>query len=422
MTLAARSIVSLQAPHPEISPAGRLRQMADDCEKYGIATSDVYGDFHLSHNDSFLRSFERTLALELNKEDAVFMPSGVMAQQIALLIHSNNRTTKIFACHHSSHLLLHEEEGFRNLLGMEPLVINTNPSSLSSSSTTTTTTTSQDNHGLHGQYGVPPLSYHHVQQTFDQFKKKHHPSISRAGDAIAALMVELPHRELGGKCTPWEDLTMLRDLCRQEGVALHCDGARLFEATTGYDSKPLAELTSLFDSVSLSFYKGLAGTSGAMLLGTNEVCQQARIWLRRFGGNLYTLLPYAVAGYSGYLRHWQDDNGAMTFLEKKEKLKRIVAALSADDDICRIVIFDPPVPEVNMIHGYLKMDASEFHILKERIENDLGICVLSRVHAIGNNQCMFEWTMGEANGNIDDKVFVRSWKALAMLRNPEKKE
>ena len=123
MTLAARSIVSLQAPHPEISPAERLRQIAADCERYGITTSDVYGDFHLTHTKSFLRSFERNVALELNKEDAVFMPSGVMAQQIALLIHSKNRTKTMFACHHSSHLLLHEEEGFRNLLEMESMVV-----------------------------------------------------------------------------------------------------------------------------------------------------------------------------------------------------------------------------------------------------------------------------------------------------------
>ena len=424
MTLAARSIVSLQAPHPEISPAERLRQIAADCERYGITTSDVYGDFHLTHTKSFLRSFERNVALELNKEDAVFMPSGVMAQQIALLIHSKNRTKKMFACHHSSHLLLHEEEGFRNLLEMEALIINTNPlvssSSLSTSSSSSSSTL-PNNHGLHFQCSVPPLSYHHVQQTIDTFKKTQHPSVPRAGDVIAALIVELPHRELGGKCTPWEELRLLRDLCHDEGMAFHCDGARLFEATTGYDSKTPAELTSLFDSVYLSFYKGLAGTSGAMLMGTTDFCQQARTWLRRFGGNLYTLLPYAVAGYSGYHRHWLGNNGAMTFLEKKEKLKRIVAALSADDDIRRIVVFDPPVPEVNMIHGYLRMDASEFPFIKERIENDLGICVLSRIRSTGKGQCMFEWTMGEANGNIDDKVFVLGWKALALELNRETK-
>jgi threonine aldolase len=261
-------VISLQMPHPDRTPAEMLRQLADDCEHFGIDKFDVYGDFASDSNGSFLRRFEAEVALEFQKEDAVFMPSGVMAQQIALLIHASKRKQHYFACHHSSHLLLHEQGGFRELLAMDALVIRTDP----------------------GERGidVPPMGFRHVQNSLERFKSTH--NISLAGDSLSTLIIELPHREIGGKCTPFEDLLQIRELCHRERVILHCDGARIFEATTGYSKSP-ADLTSLFDTVYISFYKGLAGASGAMLLGSREFCDEARIWLRRFGGNLYTLLP-----------------------------------------------------------------------------------------------------------------------------------
>jgi threonine aldolase len=401
------NIMNLQMPHPELTPAEMLRKLADDCERFGIDKLDVYGDFTLDSTKSYLRRFESDIAMEFQKEDGVFMPSGVMAQQIALLIHASQQRkqnqkqqAQYFACHHSSHLLLHEQDGFRELLGMEALVIRTNSNN------------SDQHHdgGIH----IPPMGLHHVQDSLEQFKNNH--NISLAGELISTLIIELPHRELGGKCTPLEDLHQIRELCHREGVKLHCDGARIFEATTGYSSSNKShptELTNLFDTVYISFYKGLAGASGAMLLGSKEFCDEARIWLRRFGGNLYTLLPYAVSGWAGYKRHWLGDGNAMTFLDKKEKLARIVATLSADAGISSIVTFDPVVPEVNMVHGYLCMDANTFAAIHDKVEKSLGIRVLNRVRTIGDSQSKFEWTMGEANGNIPDEAFLRGWKALA---------
>jgi len=74
--------------------------------------------------------------------------------------------------------------------------------------------------------------------------------------APCAVIVECPHREVGGKTTPWAELVALSAACREAGVALHCDGARLWEAAAAYD-KSLAEICALFDSVYVSFYKGL---------------------------------------------------------------------------------------------------------------------------------------------------------------------
>ena len=78
-------------PHPELTPAEMLRKLADDCERFGIDKLDVYGDFTLDSTNSYLRRFESDIAMEFQKEDGVFMPSGVMAQQIALLIHASQQ-------------------------------------------------------------------------------------------------------------------------------------------------------------------------------------------------------------------------------------------------------------------------------------------------------------------------------------------
>ena len=67
--------------------------------------------------------------------------------------------------------------------------------------------------------------------------------------------------------------------CSRYGTPLHMDGARLLEIAPWYGRDP-AEIAALFDSVYLSFYKGLGGLSGAMLLGTAPFLKQATPWRR----------------------------------------------------------------------------------------------------------------------------------------------
>ena len=124
-----QDIYHLQRYHPERTPAEALQYLSEQCTKLGIDTFDVYGDFGTYGNvkkttttksskssgnrsggsssssksssisppplsSSYLRKFEQIVANEFQKEDAVFMPSGVMAQSIALLIHSTNKSKK----------------------------------------------------------------------------------------------------------------------------------------------------------------------------------------------------------------------------------------------------------------------------------------------------------------------------------------
>ena len=433
-------VILLQQQHPDRSPDEAFEELAAYCREKKISRFDVYGDFHDDDNnnsnrrnhegDSFLRQFEKTLAQELRMVDAVFMPSGVMAQSISLLIHQAQqqqqqqpRTSEVasrplpprsrFACHPTSHLLLHEKEGYQALLHMDPVVV-----------------MPQQESSLDAGISGPPLRYADVVAAFE--KKTTRSALGNGEDkqqilvrdVIHTLLIELPHRELGGKHTPWDEVEALGAYCHQHGIAFHCDGARLFEASAGYN-KTLKELVEPFDSVYVSCYKGLGGLSGAFLLGrSKQFCDQARVWLRRFGGNLYTLAPYAISAKLGYEHYYMCHNflkerdRILSFAEKRDKLIRLVQMLSQDPFISQVVCFEPSIPQTNMVHGYLKPSVQDCTVALDQAQKQSGgIQVLHRIqvnkqHDIGFLS-RFEWNMGQANGMIPDETFIKGWNAFA---------
>ncbi len=117
-------------------------------------------------------------------------------------------------------------------------------------------------------------------------------------EPLAALLIELPQREIGGRLPAWDDLVAQVAYVRDRGVAAHLDGARLWESGPFY-GRPLADIAGLFDSVYVSFYKGLGGLAGSMLLGDDDLVAEARAWRRRHGGTLYGLWPNAAAALVG---------------------------------------------------------------------------------------------------------------------------
>lgn len=203
-----------------------------------------------------IERLESRVAELLGKEAAVFMPSGTMAQQIALRIWSERRGIRTVAFHPTCHLELHEEKGYERL------------------------------HGLHGRIVGDPNGL----VTLADLEDVHEP--------LAALLLELPQRELGGRLPEWDDLVAQTSWARERGVALHLDGARLWEAQPYYE-RPHSEIATLFDSVYVSFYKGLGGLAGAALAADADTVAEARIWQRRHGGNLVTQHPFVVTAEAG---------------------------------------------------------------------------------------------------------------------------
>ena len=115
---------------------------------------------------------------------------------------------------------------------------------------------------------------------------------------LGAALLELPLRDAGYLLPSWDELVAFSRACRERGVPLHLDGARIWESAPHLGHSP-AEIAALADSVYVSLYKGLGGLAGAAVAGPEDEVAQARLWRTRMGGTLFSLLPYAVAALRG---------------------------------------------------------------------------------------------------------------------------
>ena len=339
-----------------LDPQEYILGLSSACENLGVSSQDVYGDFNCSENSSWLKLFESSVSKILQKYDSLFVPSGVMAQNIVLAI-AQSKSYPIgiskdhFLCHFSSHILLHENNAFSELLRMNAVII------------------SEDNNAMVQK----PVTYNDVLPFLE------------SEILPCVLLIECPHREIGGKCIPWEDLVAISSLCRKKGVLLHMDGARLWEAVAYYD-RDISEICALFDSVYVSFYKGLGAITGAMLIGNKDFIIESKKWLRRFGGNLFCQLPYAVSCWKGLIdnRH--------SFTERLTKLKDVIKVLSelfindnydiidpVTNDKIQLLRFDPPVPEVSLIHVYIFGSQDLIQLANENTFGSTGIKIFTRI-------------------------------------------
>ena len=203
---------------------------------------------------------EEEVAGLLGKPAAAMFPSGVMAQQAALRVHCDRAGSLRVGIPQLSHLLLHEDDGPRLL------------------------------HGFRFEH----LSTGRALPTVED--------LDRLGAGLAAVLLELPLRDAGCLLPEWDDLTALTTRARALGVAVHVDGARIWESQPFYD-RPLDEIAGVADSIYVSFYKGLGGLAGACLAGDEDVVAEARRWRKRMGGTLFHLTPYAVAALAGLREH-----------------------------------------------------------------------------------------------------------------------
>jgi threonine aldolase len=207
---------------------------------------DRYGD------GGVVAELEREIAGLLGKPDAVFLPSGTMAQQSVLRVHADQRQRRTVVFHPMCHLHRHEGEGYQR---------------------------------LHALTGRPAGDPNRLLSLTD---------LTEISEPVAALLIELPQRDLGGQQPDWEGLREQAAWAREGGAAVHLDGARLWESAAGY-GKPPAEIAAIFDTVYVSFYKGIGALPGCCLAGPPDIVAQVREWRHRMGGTLYGLWPNAAS-------------------------------------------------------------------------------------------------------------------------------
>jgi threonine aldolase len=296
--------------HGPVDPAQMLATIPPGSQ------TDTYGD------GGAVAELEKKIAALLGKPTAVFMPSGTMAQQSVLRVHADSRGRKTILFHPMCHLDWHEEQGYQRL------------------------------HSLIGR----PVGDRNRIITLE--------ALGKVAEPPAALLIELPQRDLGGQQPAFDDLAAQARWAGDQGAAVHMDGARLWESAAGY-GRSHAEIAALFDTVYVSFYKGIGALPGCCVAGQEDVVAQVREWRRRMGGTLHGMWPSAAS--------------ALTCLERR--LPRFPAYLdharAIASELCGLpgvrVIPDPP--QVSMMHLLLEVSSEGYEKAATRLAEQEAIWV-----------------------------------------------
>jgi len=274
--------------HRGATPSVSLADMAQSA--YSKLESDVYGE------GGAVTSLEERVAKLLAKPRALFFFKGVIAQLCVLRLRAQEQASNLVALHPLSHIDYDEANAIEHLHNLRPLRL-----------------------GRSAPFSAQQLG--------------------EVNEKLGSVVVELPLRRAGYLLPAWDELEAISAWCRKQGVPLHFDGARLWEAAAGY-GRSLAELSALADSVYVSFYKGLGGLAGCVVAGEADFIEKLKVWKTRHGGNVFTSYPSAIKAHMGldlYLGKFPH------YLERARALAPRIAAISP----LRIY---PVRPDVNAFH------------------------------------------------------------------------
>ena len=299
---------------------------------------DSYGD------GGVVSELEAEIGRLLAKPSAVFLPSGVMAQQAVLRVHADARSRRTVIFHPMCHLAQHEDQAYQR---------------------------------LHGLVGRPAGDPHRLITLAD---------LTAIAEPPAALLLELPQRDIGGQQPGWDELVAQVGWVRDRGGAAHLDGARLWESASGY-GRPPAEIAGLFDTVYVSFYKGIGALAGCCVAGPEDVVAQVREWRKRMGGTLYGLWPGAASALSCLAERLP------RFSSYLEHARAIAAALTAVPGVT--VVPDPP--QVPMMHLLLRTTAERYTAAARRLAEQDGIWIAQTAGATADPGLVrLELSVGDA--------------------------
>jgi threonine aldolase len=335
--------------HGEVTAEHMLATIPADTEV------DRYGD------GGVVAALEGEIAALLGKPAAVYLPSGTMAQQAVLRVHADQRQRRTIVFHPMCHLEQHEEQAYQRL------------------------------HGLTGRTAG------------DQNRLLRLSDLTPIREPVAALLIELPQRDIGGQQPSFEDLIAQCDWAAQVGAARHLDGARLWESAAGY-GRPLSEIAALFDTVYVSFYKGIGALPGCCVAGPEEVIAQVRDWRRRMGGTLFGLWPGASSALNCLgLR-------LKKFPRYLEHARAIAAALN---DVPGVRVIPDP-PQTSMMHLLIDTTAERFDAAVRALAVDQGVWVWGEsMPTIDQNLQHFELSVGDATCELSAGEVAAIIAALA---------
>ena len=220
---------------------------------------DVYGE------DPSVNALEAEVAALFGHEAALFTPTGSMANQIALQL-VTPRASELL-CDADAHVVTYEVGAAAALGGI---------------STRTWPAAGGDIDPDAVAAMIRPDGFHAV--------------------PTRAIAVEQTHNRRGGEVIPLATLQRLRGAADEAGLALHCDGARIWNAHVA-DQVPLATYGALFDTLSVCLSKGLGAPVGSLVVGSAERIAEGRVIRKRLGGGMRQAGVLAAAGRYAIANH-----------------------------------------------------------------------------------------------------------------------
>ena len=216
-----------------------------------------YGDDSRDGDDTVMQ-LEALAAERTGKEAGAFMPSGTMTNLVAVLAQARHGGEVLLE--QSAHILVSEIGGIAGLAGMF-------------------------HRAVPGKRGAMDV---------DALREKIRP-LTRNNLGTTLVCMETTHNQAGGAVLPLAHMKAVHDLAHENGVPVHTDGARLFNAAValGVEAKQIAQYT---DSVGFCVSKGLSAPVGSVLCGTAAFIERARTFRRMVGGNMRQAGPLAAAG------------------------------------------------------------------------------------------------------------------------------
>ncbi|MDN4524988.1 threonine aldolase family protein [Fictibacillus fluitans] len=320
---------------------------------HGELESDMYG------KGKVIEDFQEKMAGVLGKEAAVFFPSGTMAQQVALRIWCDEKDLKTVAYHPLCHLEIHEEDGLKELHHIKPVLL------------------ADENRVI----------------TLDD--------VMNIDEEIACLLLELPQREIGGQLPDYTTLEEISAYCREKGIRLHLDGARLFEVLPFY-KKSAQEVCGLFDSVYISVYKGIGGIAGAVLAGSKEFTEKSKVWKRRHGGDLISLYPYILSA------DYYFDEHIHKMVQYYEEAKELAEFYNQ----CFGITTLPKVPVSNMFHVHAEAPKEDMQDLLAKMYEETGIGLTGHVRENGEKGSRFEVSLGDLYSRVPKRRLKEAFAKL----------
>lgn len=302
------------------------------------------------------------------KEDAIYMPSGTMANQLAIHVLCGENT-KVFV-QETSHVYRDEADAAQSLFSKRLI----------------------------------PLAKGETAFSFEQLQDaiKYHDDGEVFKSGIGVVSIENPVRRTDGGTFPIEEIKKISSYCRKNGYKLHLDGARIFMASM-FSGISVKEYSSYFDTIYISLYKYLGAAGGAVLCGDNDVINKMPHLIKIHGGTMFS--SWSNAAMALYHLDGLEDR----LQRSKEKAVELFEVLNSTTDLK----ISPLKNGSNIFILYLqpKIDAGKF----SKYLNEKHRILLGR----GSGE-KFQVLVNETILNRDNKkiieAFIEALKVAQLIR------